>query len=114
MRPNRLSGILSGVTLLGMAALSSTVALADSPAVETRTVNYVQADLSDPASTQALYRRIQRAAQIVCEQPYTREIDRLGLFKKCYDRAVETAVANIDATALTALHRSKTQHLAAS
>jgi UrcA family protein len=108
MRPTRHFGILSGLVLLSTAALGSTAALATAP-TETRSlsVNYVQSDLQDPAAAKTLYRRIQRAARIVCQQPNAREVDRYHLYKICYDRAVETAVANVGATALTAVHRSQ-------
>lgn len=114
MRPCHSFGILSSLALLGTAALSATAALAaPPPIVETRNVNYTQSDLSDPAATAELYKRIQRAARIVCEQPFRREIDHYMEFKKCYDRAVDTAVANVDASALTAVHHRKSQRLAA-
>jgi len=114
MRPHHSFGILSSLILLGTTALSSTAALAASPpTVATRSVNYVKAGLGDPAAAAELYKRIQRAARIVCEQPYAREVDRYNEFQKCYDRAVDAAVANVDATALTAVHHKKTQRLAA-
>ena len=107
MRPTRQFGILSGLALLSTAALGSTAALATA-AIETPslTVNYAQSDLQDSASAEALYQRIQRAARIVCQQPNAREVDRYHLYKICYERAVDTAVANVGATALTAVHRS--------
>jgi UrcA family protein len=113
MRPSHSFGTLSGLILLGTAALSSTAALASAPLVQTQSVHYVQADLADPASAAALYKRIQRAARIVCEQPFAREVDRYMEFQKCYDRAVDSAVANVNATALTAVHHKRTQRLAA-
>ncbi|MBS0417435.1 MAG: UrcA family protein [Proteobacteria bacterium] len=108
MRPCHSFGILSGLALLGTTALLATAALAAPPQiVETRSVNYTQSDLSDPAATAELYKRIQRAAQIVCEQPFAREIDHYMEFKKCYVRAVDAAVANVDASALTAVHHQR-------
>jgi len=114
MRPHYSFGILSGLILLGTASLSSTAAIAAEPdAVVTRSVNYGQADLQDEASAAALYERIQRAARAVCQQPNVREVDRYRIYKSCYDRAVETAVANVGATALTAVHRSHSRTQAA-
>ncbi len=107
MRPDRHFGILSGLILLGTAALSSTSAFAaEPPEVVSLSVNYVRADLDNPASAEALYQRIQRAARRVCQQPNAREVDRFRLYKICYDRAVDNAVANVGATALTAVHHS--------
>jgi UrcA family protein len=107
MRPTRHSGFPGGLALLSIAALGSTAALATAPTeTPSLTVNYVQSDLQDSASAEALYQRIQRAARIVCQQPNAREVDRYHLYKVCYERAVDTAVANVGATALTAVHRS--------
>jgi len=114
MRPHHSFGILSGLVVLGAVALSSTAAIAGEPdTVETKSVNYVQADLQDESSAAALYERIQRAARLVCRPPDVREMDRYRLYKACYDRAVETAVANVGATALTAVHRSHSRTQAA-
>lgn len=113
MRPSHSFGILSGLVVLGTAALSSTAALASSPVVQTHNVSYIAAELADPAAAAALYKRIQSAARIVCEQPFGREVDRYMEFQKCYDRAVDSAVANVNATTLTAVHHKRTQRLAA-
>jgi UrcA family protein len=107
MRPNHPFGILSGLILLGTAALSSTVALAADPPTEvSMSVKYVKADLQNPASAEALYHRIQHAARQVCQLPTVREVDLYRLYKACYDRAVDNAVANVDAMELTAVHHS--------
>jgi UrcA family protein len=114
MRPYHPFGILSGLIRLSTAALGSTAAVAaEEVTVETKTVSYVQADLQDEASAGALYHRIQRAARLVCEQPNLREVDRYRIYKACYDRAVATAVANVGATALTAVHRNHNRTQAA-
>ena len=113
MRPTHRFGILNGLVLVSTAALISAAALGSTAALATDPttppslrVNYVQADLQDATAAEALYQRIQRAARIVCEQPSAREVDRYNVFKACYARAVDTAVANVGATALTEVHRS--------
>ena len=105
MRAYHRFGILSGLMLL------STASLAETPVDTVRSLNveYVQADLADPAAAKALYGRIQRAARMVCDAPAVREIDRYLEYKTCYTRAVDAAVAAVGATALTAVHRGKTQ-----
>lgn len=114
MRPTRHFEILTGLVLLGTAALGSTAALAIVP-TETPSlhVSYAQSDLQDPAYARALYHRIRRAARIVCQQPNAREVDQYHLFEVCYERAVDTAVANVGATTLTAVHRSHSHTQAA-
>jgi UrcA family protein len=107
MRPHHHFGIASGLILLGTAALTSTVALAaEPPTVVSMSVNYVKEDLQNPALAEDLYKRIQRAARLVCQQPNVHEVDRYRIYKACYDRAVETAVENVDATTLTAVHHN--------
>ena len=114
MRPNRHYDILSGLILFCSAALSATVALAGEPTeVVSQSVNYVKEDLQNPALAEALYQRIQRAARQVCHQPDAREVDRYRMYRACYNRAVETAVENVDATALTAVHHSHSRTQAA-
>jgi len=114
MRTHRPFGILSSLILLGTAALSSTAALAaEQVQVQTKSVNYGQADLQNEATAGALYQRIQRAARSVCEPPNVREVDRYRLYNRCYERAVDTAVAHVGATALTAVHRSHSRTQAA-
>jgi UrcA family protein len=114
MRPTRHFGFLSGLVLLGTATLASTAALAADPdQPPSLRVNYMQSDLQDSASAEALYNRIKRAARIVCRQSDVREVDRYHLYKACYERAVDTAVANVGATALTEVHRSHGHTLAA-
>lgn len=110
MHTNRHINLVSGLLLLGSTALSSTAVLADEPSrLHSLQVNYVRAHLSDPASAQVLYERIQRAARQVCQQPNVQEIQWQVVYKQCYDKAVDAAVATVDATALTALHRGKSQ-----
>lgn len=100
-------GFLSGLIVLGTAALGSTVALAaEPPTVPAHSVHYVKEDLQNPARAEDLYKRIQRAARLVCQQPHSQEINSYRLFKACYDRAVENAVETVDATTLTAVHHN--------
>jgi UrcA family protein len=99
---------------MGLALLCTGAALATGAVPETTTqsisLNYVSAELNTPQGAEALYTRIKRAAQIVCHQVNIRELHEYMLYKQCYDRAVDAAVAKVDSGRLTALHRSKTQH----
>ena len=72
-------------------------------------VSYVASDLTRPEAAQALYQRIQRAARVACNETDIRDLAAHNAFKHCYERAVDEAVVKVDATVLTALHRSKTQ-----
>jgi UrcA family protein len=114
MRPNRHFGILSCVVLAATAALGSTAALAGEPTTaQSLRVTYMQADLQNAESAEKLYKRLRRAARMVCEQPTAREVERYREFKSCFDRALDNAVTNVGATALTAVHRNHSRTQAA-
>ena len=105
---NRKRGTLTGLAVLGMAALT-TGAVAAPDVQDSVNVSYVPAALVQPEAAQALYLRIQRAARSVCHEPDIRDLETTRLYRSCFAKAVDNAVAKVDATALTALHRSKTQ-----
>lgn len=95
--------------LLCTAPFVATGAIAAPQTADSINVSYVAADLTQPEGARALYVRIQRAARMVCREPDIRDLTALSVYQRCYERAVEDAVAKVDATALTALHRSKMQ-----
>jgi UrcA family protein len=106
---NRKRGTFVGLALLCVGATVATGAVAKTT-VDSLDVKYVAADLATPKGTEKLYTHIKRAARIVCHEPNVRELTEYRLFQECYDRAVDAAVAKVNSTALTALHRNKTQH----
>jgi UrcA family protein len=113
-------GTLTGPTaaplmraLLCSAVFMTTGAIAAPQAVNGVSVSYVKADLTQPQSAQSLYKRIQQAARTACNEPSIRELARYEEYRRCYASAVDAAVAKVDASALTALHRSRTQRSAA-
>lgn len=112
-----LIGRSSLVAAAFIAVLGSGAAIAAEPVPDVAAagvhVRYTAGELADPAGAEALYRRIQAAAQRACQKPDIRDLHVYEIYEACYLRAVDTAVARIDASALTAVHRSKTQHGAA-
>lgn len=98
-----------GLATLALGALATTT-FAASPRMEvgTVTVRYAASALDSNEGAQRLYRRIQAAARQACGDTDPRDIAHYFLFKGCYQSAVDAAVAKVDATRLTALHR-KTQ-----
>ena len=100
-------------TLLCTAAFMATGAVAAPQASDSINVSYVASDLTQPEGARTLYRRIQGAARMVCHEPDLRDLVLFSAYQQCYDRAVDEAVAKVNATVLTALHRSKTQRNAA-
>jgi UrcA family protein len=77
--------------------------------VKTQAVSFADLDLSKPAGAQTLYKRIQAAARHVCGpvDQYT-YVTPPKAFRRCYDKAVADAVAQVDRPSLTALHRDET------
>jgi UrcA family protein len=99
--------------LLCTAAFMATAAVAAGEAEDSIHLTYVTTDLTRPEGAEALYWRIQRAARLVCHAPEGRDLPAWQVYHRCYDRAVDNAVEQVGASALTALHRSKTQRNAA-
>ncbi|HET9389546.1 MAG TPA: UrcA family protein [Steroidobacteraceae bacterium] len=109
-RPARAAGLV----LLAAGALGAGSALADVPQqVVTVKLHYSKAELGSAEGAEHLYRRIQFAARQACGDPDGRELKTYFLAKRCYQRAVDQAVANVDAPSLTALHRSRGTRTAA-
>jgi UrcA family protein len=100
-------------TLLCTAAFMATGAVAARQPVDSINVRYVAADLTKPEAAQTLYKRIQYAARMVCHEPGITELNARAVYMRCYEHAVGEAVAKVDATALTALHKSRMQRNAA-
>jgi UrcA family protein len=113
---NRKSGTVIGVALLCTAAFTASGAFA-APTVDqsapTVHLSYSDASLAKPGGPELLYRRIQGAARRVCHEPDIRELAAHARFQQCFHDAVDTAVAEVNVTTLTAYHRSKTQRSAA-
>jgi UrcA family protein len=117
---NRNRGTVTGpatapsmTALLCTAVFMTTGAIATPQSANDIHVSYVKADLTRPEAAQSLYKRIQQAARMACQEPSIRELALYEQYRRCYASAVDAAVAKVDATALTALHRARTQRSAA-
>jgi UrcA family protein len=108
-----LTAVPAMTALLCTAAFMATGAIAAPQSGDSIPLSYVPAELTQPEGAQTLYLRIQRVARVVCHEPDIRDLSRYRVYQQCYERAVDDAVAKVNATALTALHRSKTQRNAA-
>ena len=106
--------ILGGIAQLAAVAILSFGVAAGASAEEkgdfrTYTVRFAELDISKPEGAKVLYKRLQRAAFIVCDNtnsaaPYARaSVAR----SECYRTALSNAVAQINSPALTALHEGK-------
>ena len=88
---------------------SAATAVAAPPAKDLRSVEvrYGEFDLSKPAGTQALYRRIKAAARQVCGPLDVRSAPLMRRWQDCYDTTLANAVASMDRPMLTALYRKE-------
>lgn len=83
-----------------IATLGTALAMADeAPSVKLE----VRAPVDKAHATQ-VYRRIQGAAQQVCESLQSRELDRERLHYNCVKAAVDKAVAELGSRELTQIH----------
>jgi UrcA family protein len=74
-------------------------------------VSYSDLNLGSRAGVALLYKRIQKAANEVCDNPPPRRQLRFVTERKdCSARALNRAVAQIGVPALDALHLAKTGH----
>ena len=80
------------------------------PEAKSLAVSYADLDLSKPAGAQTLYKRIKKAARVVCGpvDNYT-FVTPARKFRQCYEKAIADAVAQVDRPSLTALHRDETR-----
>jgi UrcA family protein len=95
----RRAGILMGLVLCNALAMAGTEA-----SVATRVVSYADLDLSSVQGVTALYRRITRAADRVCDP-----VEALG-HNECVARAVAEAVRTAHRPELAAYYEGKGRH----
>ena len=99
---------------LVIAALSSplwAITAAAGPATASTVVQYRDLDLSTDAGVQALYKRIEAAAEHVCflETSGHPGIDQQARFFACHQDAIANAVKQIGEARLAALHRERSR-----
>jgi UrcA family protein len=61
-------------------------------------------DLSQPADVQAFYRRVQRAAEVVCTQPNRVGLVRVDDYKSCYQKALANAIRSLKLPSFTGMY----------
>ena len=59
-------------------------------------------DLNRPEDVQAFYRRVQRAAQVVCTQPGLVRVE--PSYESCYQKALANAIRSLKVPSLTGLY----------
>ena len=81
----------------------------DAPTV--RTVSYQVNDLTNAQGVERIYRNLQSAAHDVCARYDARGISTARAHQLCFDAALTTAVAKVDAPLLTQRHAGETEAL---
>jgi UrcA family protein len=100
-----------GCATLVLASIVSGTAIASDTATEPpmSAVSFADLNLNSAAGVATLYRRIEHAANQVCDYPReTRQIKITVDLRTCKARATERAVLQVGSPALSALHVSRT------
>jgi UrcA family protein len=96
---------------IALCALQATAQAADD-GLPSKRVSYADLDISTPAGAKVLYRRIVRAAKDVCEFSGFDSLGAAQLMNRCIDYAIDNAVKDVGAPALSALRPSGAIHVA--
>jgi UrcA family protein len=103
-------GCLCGAATLG----SLPRANAADDGVPTRRVSYADLDITRTPGAKVLYHRIDVAARQVCSVDNRSDLGAFSRQHTCVQDAIDAAVRQVNATALSELHAAATIHLAAS
>jgi UrcA family protein len=112
------STFVSRLTLLGTTAIAlgmgvgHAYAAAPDEKIPTLVVHFQDLNLSQPQDAQRLYRRIQTAARLVCDNPLLPSLTAAQVEHTCIVRAVSEAVGQIGSVQVTQIHEAATQRLA--
>jgi UrcA family protein len=98
-----MKSLVTSVTLaLALCALQANcLAAAPTDEVRTRSVSYADLNLKRPTDAALLYRRIEGAAELVCEPYASRDLARNMRFRQCRSSAIHKAIADVRAPLLT-------------
>jgi len=103
--------IAMAVLAAGLTANLASATTVDDEARKT-VVRYSDLDLSRPQDARRLYGRILGAAREVCENFRSADLQRAAIYKRCMDKAVDDAVAQVQSAQVTALRSADIQRLA--
>jgi UrcA family protein len=73
------------------------------------TVRFADLDLSKLDGAQALYRRLNKAAAIVCSPLQSRQLEMAAQYQSCINHAIVGAVANVGSPMLSQYQESQTK-----
>jgi UrcA family protein len=67
-------------------------------------VSYADLNLSHAADARVLYQRLRGAAARVCNEVPTYDLARSAAYRRCFQAALDRAVADVHSPALSAIH----------
>jgi UrcA family protein len=97
------------VAFAGLAKAGSSAA-AEPPAALSKKVTYADLNLDSQQGANALYVRLRRAAEDVCEPFDSKELSRHSMWRMCVRNALTSAVAQVNKPKVTALHNQSVNH----
>jgi len=99
-----LSIFAAGFLALGCAAMGGKVQAAEAPQYDTAIVAFGDLNLDSEQGVKVLYARLRNGAQTVCSSFEGRDLSFKRMWQTCVDRAVASAVVQVNRTSLTTLH----------
>src|SRR5579871_203138 len=110
---NRKRCAVLALALVNSGAFVAGAASAATPDQESASVvlQFSREALAQPGGPERLYARIQQLAHQVCGTPEVRDLQLFFRAQRCYETAVDDAVAKIGVSSLTALHRNRTRSI---
>jgi UrcA family protein len=100
----------AGFFAFGGAAIGARLQAAESARSYTTIVSYGDLNLDSERGAKVLYARIRSAAGTVCSPLEGRDLTEKKLWQGCFDKAVTSAVGQVNNTRVTALHNQMVNH----
>ena len=109
MHQSRLTPVraVGAAVVIIAAALVADIAAAKEQGAVSTVVKYSDLDLTRSADTARLYARLKYASQKVCNGYDSRDLGTRDLHAACYDKALSSAVAEVNDAKLTSLHAAE-------
>jgi UrcA family protein len=100
-----LSILAAGFLALGCAAMGGRVQAAEAPQYDTSIVAFGDLNLDSEQGVKVLYARLRNGAEDVCSSFEGRDLFFKKIWQSCFDKAVATAVVQVNRSSLTTLHQ---------
>lgn len=91
--------VLSGLSTIGTANIPEV-------SIQSRAVNYADLNLRKAEDAQALYTRLRRTAEAVCEDTHRKSLREMIEQRECKEIALDQAVREVGHAGLSSIHQS--------